>query len=329
MPEIDKDRQRTFISSTKSIINIAIVVCVSIAFLLVGMFVLDGDNGALQTDKSYWMQKFLSGLGSLLIMFSCANIAEETLKKRSQPFAEKIERLDEHYATVMQNGEVEALELFLTNKNKRNKYRAHLRKYKFLLRWFGKIGKKEKIKAYCENKLVMSPAEVWDMESPKTLYPKLTVDKLFAGALTVQDRDESSDINMHRMRYVLEKMLWKAIFIVGFGCYVPDLVYHFTAFTVDMIVPLIFKFVVILWAVYSGIVFGYQMLDRLLVVLKRKLVLFSEFRTRTDDDTEKTLYDRYKVEIEPDKFVENIKKRLAEEASSDTLALPAITGFRD
>lgn len=309
----DKDERRSLTSTLKTSINIIIMIAVAVSFLLIGMFVLDGIGGGVQTDSAYWIQKFLSGAGSLMIMFACANVVEEALKKRSTQYHQRLTSLDEHYTLVMRNGETSALDMYLTNKNKRNKYRAWLRKYKFLLR----IARDKRLKAYCEVKLLMPPDEVWDTVVPHVCYPKLTVDKLMSGAAQVSDRDEGSDIDVHRVRYMLQKMMWKAVFIVGFGCYVPDLVYHFSSFDKAMIIPLIFKLVVILWALYSGVSFGYQMQDRIMVVLKRKLIVFSEFRNRTDNAAENVfMEDIYAVEIEPDRVVEKLRLKMQEDQAN-------------
>lgn len=310
MSEQTNAEHRKTMSSVRSGINLAIVICVAIAFLFVGIFVLDDFNANIQNTASFWIQKVLSGVGSLLILFSCANITEETLKRKNKSFAQRLECLDEHYATVMQNGETTALETYLTNKNKRSKYRAYLNRYKRLI----KLAKSDKLKSYFENQLLLTPDEVWDLVVPKIRYYKLTFDKLVSGAYNVSQNDDANDLNVHRTKYMFQKTLWKIVCIIGFGCSVPDLAYHFTEFSTAMILPLIFKIVVILWAIYSGISFGYMMMDRVLVVLKRKLVIFSEFRKRTDDTT---INDgvRYTVSIEQDMFVEKLKSRQINEKS--------------
>lgn len=305
MSEQDNMERRHIISSVRSGINIAIVVCVAIAFLFVGVFVLDDFNAGIQ-DTTFWIQKVLSGIGSLLILFACANITEETLKKKNKSFSQRLESLDIHYAKVMQQGETSALETYLTNKNKRSKYRAYLVRYKRLMRF----AKSDKLKAYLEKQLLLTPDEVWDLVLPRIRYYKLTFDKLVSGAYNVSQNDDSNDLNVHRTKYMIQKTLWKIVFIIGFGCSIPDLAYHFTAFNTAMILPLIFKIVVILWAIYSGISFGYMMMDRVLVVLKRKLVIFSEFRNRTENNnlTDAT---RYAVEIEQDMYVEKLGAKCA------------------
>lgn len=304
MSEQNNMERRHTISSIRSGINIAIVICVAIAFLFVGIFVLDDFNTEIQNATSFWIQKVLSGVGSLLILFACANITEEALKRKNKSFAQRLESLDVHYVTIMQQGETSALETYLTNKNRRSKYRAYLVRYKRLIRF----AKSDKLKAYLEKQLLLTPDEVWDLVLPKIRYYKLTFDKLVSGAYNVSQNDDSNDLNIHRTKYMLQKTLWKIVCIIGFGCYVPDLAYHFTEFNTAMILPLIFKIVVVLWAIYSGISFGYMMMDRVLVVLKRKLVIFSEFRNRTDNDniTDDT---RYTVEIEQDMFVEKLRAK--------------------
>lgn len=303
--------RRYTLSSVRTTINVIIVVCVSVVFLLVGIFVLDGVNGKIENTVAYWTQKVLSGVGSLMILFACANITEEALKRKNAYYSQRIRSLDEHYTLIMNNGETAQIELYLTNKNKRNKYHAYLRRYKRLMQ----LAKGKRLKAYYERKLLLSPDEVWNLEFPKIRYHKLTFDKLISGASSVTPNDESSDIDIHRMRYVFQKTLWKVICIIGFGCYVPDLIYHFNSFDNSMIMPLIFKIVVVLWSVYSGVCFGYTMVDRILIVLKRKLVVFSEFRNRTDNNPNVDDVIRYAVTIERDKVVEKLKAKYKEDDS--------------
>ena len=315
--QMSNDERRFAISSLRTGLNIVIVICVALAFFLVGVFVLDGVGGGIENTVTYWTQKILSGVGSLMILFACANITEETLKRKNKYYGERLEALDEHYSQVMNNGETAQVELFLTNKNKRNKYHAYLRRYKRLMQVALRLRLK-KLGASFEKKLLLSAEEVWDLGLPRIRYHKLTFDKLISGASAVVPNDDTADVDIHRMKYALQKTLWKAVCIIGFGCYVPDLVYHFTAFTNAMIVPLIFKIVVVLWAVYSGVCFGYTMMDRILIVLKRKLVVFSEFRTRTDIESNETDAERYAVSIEKDRVVEKLKAKYGAEQDSAT-----------
>lgn len=305
----NNEERRHSVSIMRTGINIVIVICLAVTFALVGMFVLDDIGVGIENSATYWTQKVLSGVGSLLMLFACANITEETLKRKNKYYQERLNSLDGNYTDIMTNGETAQIELYLTNKNKRNKYFAYLRRYKRLLQ----IAKGKKLKEYCERKLLLSPDEVWAMVLPRIRYNKLTFDKLISGASAVVPNDDTADIDIHRMKYAIQKTLWKALCIIGFGCYVPDLVYHFTEFTSEMILPMIFKIIVVLWSVYSGVCFGYAMMDRILIVLKRKLVVFSEFRTRTKNFPNAADSERYAVTIENDKAVEKLKAKYAAE----------------
>lgn len=315
--QMSKEEHRFAISSLRTGINIVIVICVALAFFLVGIFVLDGVGGGIENTETYWTQKILSGVGSLMILFACANITEDALKRKNKYYRERLNALDEHYSQVMNNGETAQVDLFLKNKNRRNKYHAYLRRYKRLMQIARRLHLKKFVESF-ERKLLLTADDVWDLVVPHIRYHKLTFDKLISGASAVVPNDDTADVDIHRMKYALQKTLCKAVCIVGFGCYVPDLVYHFTTFTNAMIVPLIFKIVVVLWAVYSGVCFGYTMMDRILIVLKRKLVVFSEFRTRTDAPSNEPYSVRYAVSIESDRVVEKLKAKYSAEQNDET-----------
>ena len=90
--------------------------------------------------------------------------------------------------------------------------------------------------------------------------------------------------------------------------YAPEIIDHFKAFTTADILPLVLRVATILWAIYTGVCFGYLMLDRILVVLKRKIKVFSEFEARTNNQA-LTDKNRYLVAYELDGQVEKIKAK--------------------
>lgn len=291
-------------ATMKVVVNIAVVVLVALALMLFNLFVLDDITGGMQKDAKYWVIKIITGVATLLLMFSTANITEESLKRRNRDYFARLVSLDDHYQKIMQNGENEQIEQYLQNLNIKAKYLAHIKRFKLLLAHSNSKKRREKYEQY----LLMSPQEVWALERPRVRYNKITWSDLAAGAMSVDENCEDNDLHLHRVREGIKKVVWKALFIVGAGCYIPDFVYHFSEFSTAMIMPLILRFIVILFAVYSGITFGYQMMERLLLVLKRKLKIFSDFRHRTDSvDIVSDL--KYKVSIENDRFVEKIRAK--------------------
>lgn len=292
-------------TTMKVVVNVIVVVLVAVALMLFNLFVLDDISGGVQKDVKYWVIKIITGVATLLLMFSTANITEESLKRRSKDYSARLISLDDHYQKIMQNGENEQIELYIQNLNIKTKYQAFIKKYKVILSHTKSKKNKEKYERY----LLLSPQEVWALERPRVRYNKITWSDLAAGALSVEENCEDNDLHLHRVREGIKRVIWKALFIVGAGCYIPDFVYHFSEFTTAMIMPLILRFIVILFAVYSGITFGYQIMERLLLVLKRKLKIFSDFRHRTDSEV---LSDnlRYVVTIEQDRFVEKLSKHI-------------------
>lgn len=296
------DINRKATTTMKMTVNVIVVVLVAIALMLFNIFVLDDISAGVQKDVKYWVVKIITGVATLLLTFSTANITEESLKRRSKDYAERLISLDEHYQRIMQNGENEQVDIFLQNLNIKAKYHAFLKKYKNRLARANKSAARDKYREL----LILSPQEVWAMERPRIRYNKITWSDLVAGAASVEENCEDNDLHIHRVREGAKKVMWKAVFIVGAGCYIPDFIYHFTEFSAAMIMPLIMRFIVILFAIYSGITFGYHIMDRLLLVLKRKLKIFSDFRHRADNASIKDDF-KYTVEIEKDALVEKLK----------------------
>lgn len=298
------DDSRKTKTTIKVVVNVIIVVLVAFALMLFNLFVLDDITGGIQKDVKYWIIKIITGGATLLLMFSTANITEESLKRRNKDYSTRLLSLDDHYQKIMLNGENEQIEQFIQNLNIKAKYLAHIKKYKILLAHTKSVKRKSKYEQY----LLLSPQDVWALERPRVRYNKITWSDLVAGAASVDENCEDNDLHIHRVSEGAKKVLWKALFIVGAGCYIPDFVYHFSEFSSAMIMPLILRFIVILFAVYSGITFGYQIMDRVLLVLKRKLKIFSDFRHRTDNKVIDDLL-RYDVKIEPDTLVEKLKTK--------------------
>lgn len=300
--------KRSIKGSMKISVNIIVVVLIAIALMLFNIFVLDDITSGGHRDLQYWIIKIVTAIATLMIMFSTANITEESLKRRNADYAERIRSLDEHYQNIMKGGENEKIDLYIKNLNVRAKYLAHIKKYKLILSHIKNKKRREKYEAL----LIMSPEEVWGLERPRIRYNKITWSDLAAGTITAEDGSDDNDLHLHRVRVGAKKVLSKAVFVAAAGCYLPDFIYHFNEFTTAMILPLIMRFIVILLAIYSGIVFGYQMTDRLLVVLKRKLKIFSEFRTRTDNAASLTDEERYAVKIDSDKVIEKMKAKFVD-----------------
>nr|DAQ94988.1 MAG TPA: hypothetical protein [Caudoviricetes sp.] len=80
-----------------------------------------------------------------------------------------------------------------------------------------------------------------------------------------------------------------------------------------MIMPLIFKIVSMLIAVYSGVSFGYSMMERRRSTVKKKLRIFSQFRARIDEPNGKVGDERFVVNIPTDVVVEKVREKVAQE----------------
>lgn len=314
MDELNSNEKRFTRSSIKILTNLILVLVVIVILILFNFFILDDLTNGSPRDLVWWVGKILTGLGTFLVMIGLSNSTEESLKMKNGSFVQKIKSLDDHYTRVMEHGESEWINLYLVNTNKKSKYKKYIKiqKRKLAIRKkFVKHSKwesDEKIKRL-ELSLLITSEDVWAMEK-RIRYPKLTFEKLVSGAYNVTEREaEENDVSVHRADAVFTKLLWKILIIVGLGMFLPDLMYHFNEFTKDDWIPLLFKIGSILWAIYSGVSFGFYMNDRTMVALKKKLKKFSEFRTRTDTDPFKNLppEQRYSVKIRTDALIEKLK----------------------
>ena len=280
---MQREEQRFVSSNIKISINVIIAMLVTVAFLLLQFFVLD-DVMAKARDLTYWLNKAMSGLATFTIMISLANTTEESRKKRDREFNDKLKSLDSHYTQVFEHGEIDNLEIYVQNVNVAAKYNVFIKKIKAKIKVVQKLVRNEKrrkeLTTELEKKLLLTPEEVWENEKVK--FNKITVDQLFSGIYDIEKSDKENDLHLHRGKYGLQKLGWKIMSIVAFGFMTADLVYHFNNFTNAMIVPLLIKIITILLAAYSGICFGYFMMDKVKSVLRKKLRILSKFRVRQD-----------------------------------------------
>ena len=283
---MQREEQRFVSSNIKISINVIIAMLVTVAFLLLQFFVLD-DVMAKARDLTYWLNKAMSGLATFTIMISLANTTEESRKKRDREFNDKLKSLDSHYTQVFEHGEIDNLEIYVQNVNVATKYNVFVKKIKAKIKVVQKLVRNEKrrkkLTEELEKKLLLTPEEVWENEKVK--FNKITVDQLFSGIYDIEKSDKENDLHLHRGKYGLQKLGWKIMSIVAFGFMTADLVYHFNNFTNAMIVPLLIKIITILLAAYSGICFGYFMMDKVKSVLRKKLRILSKFRVRQDAPT--------------------------------------------
>lgn len=303
---------RYIASSLKMSLNVIIATVVSAALLLLNFFVIDGINAGEVHNVAYWIRKILTALGTFTIMISIANTTEESRKRKDSAYGARLSALDDHYQNLNARALVERMEFYILQKNIKAKYTAFIKKYKKKIARL-KDGEKyaELRKAY-ELKLLLSPQDVWS-GAYRVKYAKITYSQLVSGATDVSEKEEENDLNTHRAELVAKKMLWKIIALIGFGMYTPEIIDHFKAFSTADILPLVLRVATILWAVYTGVCFGYLMLDRILVVLKRKLKIFSEFNARTDDPT--LVGDaKYLLTYEKDGQVEKIRAKYNDSA---------------
>ena len=281
--ETNKEEQRFVSSNIKISINVIIAMIVTVAFLLLQFFVLDDVITKART-LSYWIGKIISGLATFTIMISLANTTEESRKKRDQEFNNKLTSLDSHYTQVFEHGEIDNLEIYVQNINVAAKYNNYIAKLKRKIKLVQKFERgqkrKKRIIEELEKKLLKTPEEVWEDEKVK--YNKVTVDLLFSGVYDIEQSDRENDLHLHRGKYGVQKLGWKIVSIIAFGFMTADLVYHFNNFTNAMIVPLLIKIITILIAAYSGICFGYFMMDKVKTVLRKKLRILSKFRVRQE-----------------------------------------------
>lgn len=327
----NREEVREVSSDIKISINVIIALVVTSAFLLFQFFVLDDIMTKART-TAYWIGKVISGLATFTIMISLANTTEESRKKKDKEFNSKLDALDTHYNTVFGKGEVENLESFVFNMNVANKYNVYIQKIKNKIkrvqRFVKNVDRKKALIEELEEKLLRTPEEVWEDEKVK--FNMVTVDLLFSGIYDIEKSDKENDLHLHRGKYGLQKLGWKIVSIIAFGFMTADLYYHFNAFTKDMIVPLLFKIATILLSAYSGICFGYFMMDKIKVNLRKKLRILSKFRSRQDapvvdlsvavrmDSYVAKIYKQNGIEFEDETSVQDVPPFAKTECSAGT-----------
>lgn len=292
------------ISITKIIINVIIIVLIIAGLVLTSFFALD-DLGAQVADARYWIDKTIMAVMTFLIMICVSNITEEAVKKRDEEYVQKLDNLSKNFSRICETGNNEKLKEFIELKNKRKKYEAWVVRYKRRLKHL----RRESLRPELQRQLVMSPTEVW--ESPGGVrYTRMNYSQLISGVVDASAEEDDNDLSVHRGRLALKKALTKACMIVAMGGMVVDLVYSSLPFTPNMILPLIFKLLSALMAIYTGTTFGYVIIDRSKIVLKKKLAVYAEFNS---------FFDENGVEVKPlavdipiDSDVEKIKRDLSE-----------------
>lgn len=302
----DNEQRRKVYSGVKITLNSFISLGVVLVVFLIGIFVIDSFQATPQDSLEYWMSKIFMGIATFLLMISMSNITEESRKKRDKDFTQRVEALDLHYKTLMENHEVSELETFIEQINRANKYKAHIESVKRKLNRTPR--KREKRVRELENSLLLTPQEVWDGVR-RVHYNKVTFNQLIAGESDVASKDDEYDLQVHKGRYMLQKLGVKILAIIAFSAIVIDFSFHFNGFTKEDIMPLIFKIVSMLIAVYSGVSFGYTMIERRRLTIKKKLRVFSEFRARVDDNPGRTDDDRFTVKIPADIAVEKLRAK--------------------
>lgn len=313
---VSAEEKRTFANGSKVVINLVLALIVAVALIVTSFFVLDGLRLQL-ADKSFWLSKGILGVATFVLMISIANITEVVVSAKDRSLNERLFAIDKHYQDVMRGYETDDLDLFLKNINKANKYSAYIGKYKRRL----KHARKEETKAAIRQKLLVTPNELWE-SAERVKYYKVTFNQLVSGAYDVSARESAFDLNVHRAKYGAQKFGWKILTIIAFGGIVGDLIYQSLAFSTAMIVPLIFKIATIVIAIYSGICFGYFIVERTKTVAKAKLRIFSQFRARVNNK-ELPPETRFDVATEKDIVVEKIKA--AEPAKIDNPVKQTIT----
>ncbi len=289
-------------SNIKISMNAVISTAVAIVFMLIGIFAIDrfdvmgADNGA-----EYWIGKVLNAVATFVIMIAVGNLCEESRKKRDKNYIDRVKAIGQNYQLLMQNGESAQMEQFLHNINRANKYEAYI---KSLRRKHSRCRNAEK-KLKIEEKLLATPDEVWS-DVKRVRYHQVTYNLLIAADYDVSENSSEFEMRTHKPLLALKKLCVKLIALMAFGWFAIDIGYSLLGFTKEMIVPLIVKIIMILLSAYSGVSFGYTVMDRQKSVLKNKLRIFSQFRTRIED---KSLTDdnRFAVEIEKDAFVEKLR----------------------
>ena len=290
-------------SSMKITLNAVIALVIAAGLLLLNFFVIDGINAGDTHSLAYWLRKILTAMGTFMVMISVSNVTEESRKRKDRAYTDRLDSLDDFYQRVNARALTERIEFYILQKNIKAKYVAFVKKYKKKLA----RTKDEAERKAIEEKLLLSPQDVWS-GAEKVRYAKITYSLLISGATDVNSNEEENDLHTHRADLIIKKMVWKALGIVGFGMYAPEIIDHFKAFTTADILPLVLRVATILWAIYTGVCFGYLMLDRILVVLKRKIKVFSEFEARTNNPA-LTDENRYLIAYELDGQVEKIKAK--------------------
>ncbi len=298
------DRKKTN-SALKISLNSIISVIVMTGTMLIGIFVLDKIQAIPQNSLEYWASKIINAIATFALSMSVANIVEEALKKKDKDYNDRADAIADHYKDVMAGHETDEIELYIENINRANKYKAFVEHYK---RKLNKVKPNNQAKReLVENRLLMTPQEVWD-DIANVRYNKVTWAQLIAGEYDVNSKDDEYDLQVHKGRQAVSKLFVKLIMLVAFGAVTADFAFHFVEFDKTMIMPLVIKAVTLLMAVYSGVSFGYSMIDKRKQTMKKKLRIFSQFRQRIerkDVQGDKC----FVVEIPTDVVVEKIRKK--------------------
>lgn len=311
---MSNDEKRKVYSGIKITLNSFISLGVALVVMLIGIFVIDKYNATFRNSLEYWMQKVFMGVSTFLLMLSMSNITEESRKKHDKDFVDRVHALDEQYVELMSKNRTVELETFIEQINKRNKYTAYVALVKRKLNHTR--AKNQKRIRKLERMLLLTPQEVWD--SPiRVNYHKVTFNQLVAGESDVASKDDEYDLLVHKGKYTARKLGVKAVTIIAFSAVAVDFAFHFAGFTKDMILPLVFKSVSLLIAVYSGVSFGYTIMERRRATVKKKLRIFSQFNERVNL-TDVSESKRFEIEIPQDIIVEKIRARVAKEEAEQS-----------
>lgn len=293
----------------KLTLSTVLSIIIGTAFMLIGIFVIDKFSiSSAGSQIAYWVGKIINAAATFMIMISVSNVCEESRKKRDKNYTDRVKAIGTNYQTLMEQGESAQMEQFLQNINRANKYEAYIKAQR------RKYNRAQKLKIRClrskrlkkiEHDLLSTPDEVWcDVKFVR--YHKVTYNLLVADDYDINSKEDGFEMHVNKVGLACKKLLFKMLMIVAFGWFVLDIGYTFAEFTTAMILPLIVKIIMILISAYSGVSFGYTVMDRRKSVLKNKLRIFSQFRTRIED-TSLTDDNRFVVEIEKDAFVEKLK----------------------
>ena len=311
----NKDEKRKVYSGIKITLNSFISLCVAFVVMLIGIFVIDKYNATFRNSIEYWAQKVFMGVSTFLLMLSMSNITEESRKKHDKDFIDRVHALDEQYVELMSKNRTVELETFIEQINRRNKYSAYVLAIKRKLN-HTRVKNVKRVRKL-ERLLLLTPQEVWD--SPvRVKYHKVTFNQMVAGESDVASKDDEYDLLVHKGRYTARKLGIKALTIIACSAVAVDFAFHFAGFTKDMILPLIFKCVSLLIAIYSGVSFGYTIMERRRATVKKKLRIFSQFNERinlTDVSDE----ERFEIKIPQDIIVEKVRARVEKEDAEERL----------